>query len=167
MQKIQSTTKSTAIIDFIACVGLVIILGFITGLISGATMGYTSFVRPPITPPDVVFAIVWPILYFMIGLSLFFAVRAYRNFKVDKITFGWYITFFVIQLALNLFWPYIFFTFSMPIISAVVIALLDGAVLALIICSFSRLRTSSLLLLPYFAWLLFATYLNVYIAIMN
>ena len=166
MQKVQSI-KSNSVLQFILCVGSVLILGFLSGILSGASAGYTSFVRPPLTPPDIVFAIVWPVLYFMIGLSIFFTINGYTNCKVDKKTFGWFITLFSIQLILNLFWPFVFFAFSMPIISAIIIALLDGVVLALIICSWSKLRTSSLLLFPYFAWLLFATYLNLFIAIMN
>lgn len=167
MQKSISQKKSNTVIEFILIVGSIIVIGFIAGLLSGANAGYTAFVRPPLTPPDWVFGVVWPILYFMMGVSMFNAVQKYKNGEIDKQSFVAFTITFISQYALNILWPFVFFSMQSPILSAIIIAVLDGLVLTLIVMAFRKNKASALLLIPYFLWLCFATYLNLYIAILN
>ena len=66
-------------LGYIVIVGGTLIVGFLAGLLSGSNQGYTGYTRPPLTPPDKVFAIVWPILYFMMGNSLYFTLKSNVN----------------------------------------------------------------------------------------
>ena len=167
------TTQSKAKQDFlstplgyIVIVGGTMIIGFLAGLLSGSNQGYSGFTRPPLTPPDNVFAVVWPILYFMMGNSLFFTLKktvSANNVRVKNTA----IILWGVQFALNIAWPFIFFALNMPTFAFIVITLLDFAVITLIVLDFTFDRLSAWLLVPYGAWILFATYLNVFIALYN
>lgn len=160
---ISCIKKINPVLLFVICVGSTLILGFVAGLLSGATAGYTDYTRPALTPPDIVFSIVWPVLYFMMGTSLFIAIK---NAKDNK-TLWWFLGLFIFQLVLNLVWPFIFFTLDSFSISAIINCILTGSVLALTILAFSINKWSGILLVPYFLWLLFAIYLNIAIAVLN
>ena len=155
--------KINPVLLFVLCVGLTLILGFVAGLISGATAGYTSYTRPALTPPDILFSIVWPILYFLMGVSLYIGLKNAKDTKTLCVFFALYL----IQLTLNLVWPFIFFTLDNFTISAIVNCVLTGTVLALTVLAFTVNKWSGILLVPYFLWLLFAIYLNIAIAVLN
>ena len=155
--------KINPVLLFVLCVGLTLILGFVAGLISGATAGYTSYTRPALTPPDILFSIVWPILYFLMGVSLYIGLKNAKDNKTLCVFFALYL----IQLTLNLVWPFIFFTLDNFTISAIVNCVLTGTVLALTVLAFTINKWSGILLVPYFLWLLFAIYLNIAIAVLN
>lgn len=163
MQKSISIKNLNPVLTFIAIVGGTILLGFFAGLLSGATAGYTSYTRPALTPPDIVFSIVWPVLYFMMGTSCYIAITNAR----DKKTLYTFATLYIIQLTLNLVWPFIFFSLDAFTFSAIVNCVLTGSVLALTILAFSINKVSGFMLIPYFLWLLFAIYLNISIAVLN
>ena len=163
MQQSAVMKKLNPTLTFIIIVGATIVLGFLAGVISGATGGYMSYTRPALTPPDIVFSIVWPVLYFLMGTSAFIAI----NNAKDKKTLNPFGALYVIQLALNLTWPFIFFTLDAFTFSAIVNCVLTGSVLALTVLAFSINKVSGIMLIPYFLWLLFAIYLNVAIAVLN
>ena len=61
--------------------------GFLSGVLSGASAGYEGYARPPLTPPDTTFAIVWPVLYFLTGTSFYLMLNAAvseKNVAVKK-----------------------------------------------------------------------------------
>lgn len=148
---------------FFLIVTIVMGLGFASGIIGGASEGYSGLTRPTFTPPDVVFSIVWPILYFMMGCSAFAVIFSSAHSGVKTAS----IVFFALQLAVNLAWPIIFFRFDAYFIAFLAIAVLDALVLGLIIINFYVSKLSALLLVPYMAWIAFATYLTIMIAMFN
>ena len=155
--------KINPVLLFVLCVGGTLILGFVAGLISGATAGYTSYTRPALTPPDIVFSIVWPVLYFLMGVSLYIGLKNAKDNKTLLTFFALY----VVQFSLNLLWPFIFFTWDNFTVSAIINCVLTGCVLALTVLAFTINKWSGILLVPYFVWLLFAIYLNIAIAVLN
>lgn len=133
---------------------LTAVIGSIANININADGWYEELVKSPFNPPGYVFGIVWPILYLLMGIVSFFAAE-----KIWKL--------FIIQLALNAAWSWIFFYYQLPII-----ALLDIALLMLVnamilnnLKSFSR--ALFLLYLPYMLWLCFAAFLNVSIIYLN
>ena len=74
---------------------------------------------------------------------------------------------FFVQLAFNFTWTPIFFKARLYFFAFVWLAVLDAMVTALIILNFKINKWSAILLIPYLAWILFATYLNVMIAVYN
>jgi len=147
------------------CVVVVLGLG---GLGSWVTSGsldswYADLDRPPGVPPDVVFGPVWTVLYLMMATS--FAVVWHRApAGSDKRRA---VTWFAVQLALNLLWTPVFFGLHAIGAALVVIALLVVAIVATI-RSFARIDlTAAWLLGPYLLWVCYATYLNAGFLVVN
>ena len=151
-------------IKLVACVAGVMVLGWLVGMAGGATQGYTGLVRPSFTPPDIVFSIVWPTLYALMGVSLYLTISAKtQNNGVRIASF----VLFALQLALNLLWVPVFFKLRAYLIAFIILAMIDALVSALIIVDFKINKWSAILLIPYLAWIIFATYLNISIVALN
>jgi tryptophan-rich sensory protein len=108
---------------------------------------------PSITPPNLVFPIVWSILFFLLALSIYFSWINLKNKK--KI-----ILFFSINLALNLLWSILFFGMRNPLLAFIDLILLWISILYLVIFNWKNSRISSYLLIPYLLWVTFAGILN-------
>lgn len=123
---------------------------------------YYSLNFPPLTPTANVFAIAWAILYTLIFISLIiFIVKRTNYSKVSG-----YIL-FAIQTVLNLIWPYIFFYYQNLQCAFIEILILDLFVF-LTIKNFYRISPkSAYFLIPYFLWIIFATYLNAGFVLLN
>ncbi len=136
----------------------VLLLGFLSGRVAGNGPGnvwFDALVKPSLFPPPVLFGIVWSILYVMIGLAV--AVIAAARGAAGR---GLALATFVVQLVLNLSWSPLFFGAHQISAALVVMFVLDLAV-AITLFLFARIRSlAGWLLVPYLAWVLFATLLN-------
>lgn len=140
------------------------LVGSLSGLLAGDLRGmYESFTKIPFSPPGSVFGIVWPILYFMMGVSLFFIIIADSRKTYKKNAYGLY----GIQLFLNFTWSLIFFGGDMMGIAIINILLLDIVVAYQIFYYRKISKVAAYLLVPYLVWILFATYLNIGFALVN
>ncbi len=142
----------------LVCVPLVMLLGFVSATASGKVsenIWFQALEMPPLYPPPVVFRIVWTALYFLMGLAVA-VICAARGARGR----GLALAAFAVQLLLNLAWTPVFFGLHEIGKALILLAVLDLAVLVTLVL-FWRLRTlAGLLLLPYLAWVLFATALN-------
>lgn len=137
-------------------------IGALSGALSGDTGAiYQSLALPPLSPPGWLFGIVWPVLY---GLM---AIAAYLIYRSGDACAPRTLFWFFVQLALNFFWPLIFFRGGLYWAAALVILLLDCLVLYTISQFRSISPLAARLMIPYLLWLLFATYLNVGVALLN
>ncbi len=136
----------------------ILLLGFLSG--QAAQSGpdnpwFAALAKPALYPPPATFGIVWSILYVMMGVSLALVMTA-RGAPGRGVA----IVAFVVQLALNLAWTPVFFA-AHQITAALVLIVVMAVAIAVTIVLFRRVRpAAALLLLPYLAWVLFATYLN-------
>ncbi|MBO5232227.1 MAG: tryptophan-rich sensory protein [Clostridia bacterium] len=136
--------------------------GVIGALLGGGTgQIYTSLNKPPLSPPGIVFPIVWSILYLLMGIGAYFL----SNEKNPKSSF--LLKIYWVQLILNALWPLIFWRLRAYEFAAVIIVALIILVVILTIGSFKINKLSAILFLPYIVWLLFALYLNIGIAVLN
>ncbi|GLK42659.1 MULTISPECIES: TspO/MBR family protein [Novosphingobium] len=142
----------------LVCVPVVLLLGFLSGQMAGSGPGnpwFDALVKPAVYPPPVTFAIVWSVLYVMMGvaLAMVLAARGARGRGIAVLAFA-------VQFVLNLAWSPVFFGMHRMSAALVLIAaILLAAVVTTIL--FARVRTvAAALLLPYVLWLVFATYLN-------
>ncbi|MGH6743289.1 TspO/MBR family protein [Novosphingobium sp.] len=139
-------------------VPLVVLLGFVSGRVAQSGPGnpwFDALVKPGIYPPPITFPIVWTVLYVLMGLALAMicAARGAHGRGLAVVAFA-------VQFALNLAWSPVFFGAHRMTAGLIVIGLLDLAVLVTIVL-FARIRPgAALLLVPYLAWICFATYLN-------
>ena len=124
---------------------------------------YKTVERPPLSPPSVVFPIVWTVLYILMGISLYLIWNS-GDIYVDKKNA--YI-FFGIQLFLNFIWSPVFFTARQYLPAFLILVALWLCVLAMII-NFAKIsRPAALLQIPYLIWLTIAGYLNIGIYLLN
>ena len=143
---------------FILFFVLPLIGGKISGLISGDISGtYITLNQPPFSPPGYVFAIVWTILYLLMGLSSWLVYTKARAHKKDA---SYYLRPYGIQLAINYAWSPIFFGLGMfSFGSWLSIALLACAIwMSIRFSDISKLAAT--LQIPYLLWLAFASYLS-------
>lgn len=135
-------------------------VGGLSALLTRNSMDvFDAIQKPPLTPPAIVFPIVWTILYTLMGLS---AARVYLEDPESRA-----IELFGINLAVNFFWSIIFFNMR-AFTFAFLWLLLLIAVVALMVIKFWRVdKLAAYLQIPYFVWLLFAGYLNLFIVLTN
>jgi benzodiazapine receptor len=124
---------------------------------------YSHLEKPLFNPPNWVFGPVWTILYILMGISLYLVWIAVGKKKAKKQAY----LAFAAQLLLNMLWSVVFFGLHNLWGGAVVIVLLfvSLTINAILFRAFSR--TAFWLLVPYAAWVCFATYLNVSVAVLN
>lgn len=136
----------------------VLLLGFLSGRVAGSGPGnpwFDALVKPDIYPPPAAFGIVWSILYVLMGLAAALIAAAYGARARSAA-----LTLFAVQLVFNLAWTPVFFALHQMRWALGVIAVLDVLVV-LTIVAFWRIRPlAGALLLPYLAWILFATALT-------
>ena len=139
---------------------LPIIGGAIVGLITSGYIDYRDMIKPPLSPPGIVFPIVWTILYILMGISYFLATKDNEdNKELDQI--------YLLQLLVNFMWPIIFFVLEMYFTAFLWIILLLILVIVMIKELLNVNKVSGYLQIPYLIWLLFATYLNLGITLLN
>ncbi len=124
-------------------------------------MWYAGLDKPPLLPPNEVFGPTWSVLYVMMGVALFLVWIA--NEKKTRQTYVSYGA----QLALNTLWSFVFFGLHLPWVGLVVIVLLLAAIVWTM-REFAKVSKPAMwLLVPYLAWVSFATYLTIGVAILN
>ena len=141
------------------CVLIPVLFGSIIGLFVN-TDSYDIIIKPVLSPPDWLFSIIWTVLYVLMGISSYFI---YRDDGFDSETFGVY----KLQLFVNLMWPIIFFLFKFYLVSFVWILILDVLVIYMIIKFYKVNKIASYLQIPYFLWILFASYLSFGVYLLN
>ncbi|MEP6869865.1 MAG: TspO/MBR family protein [Novosphingobium sp.] len=139
-------------------VPLVLLLGFVSGVISGSAAENPWFAglnKPAIYPPPATFGIIWSLLYLMMGIAL--AMVAAARGAAGR---GVALAVFAVQFVLNLAWSPLFFAMHEISKALYLLIAIDIAVLATVVLFARVRRLTLLLLLPYLAWVLFATVLN-------
>lgn len=172
---------------------LPVLLCFIVGGLSAWAMRdslavwYPYLSKSAATPPDIVFPIVWCILYICIGISAGLVMTSPKNLQVESVekfradgslksaeTSNLYVPLrnevmrlWIWQLALNFMWSILFFWMRVPWLALIDIVCLDILIIIYIYRTARRYNAAMWLFVPYLLWTLYATYLNAYIAICN
>lgn len=116
---------------------------------------YYTLNKPALTPPDVVFGYVWPVLYFMMFLALYIMVRQKGEHKIWGAS-----ALFLVQLGLNLMWSPLFFTYQ-NIGGALLLIVVLWGLIGFTVRAFGKISAAAAwLLVPYWLWVSFAVYLN-------
>lgn len=137
-------------------VPLALLIGIGAGKFGSAdTAWFAGLVKPSLFPPTIVFGIVWPLLFIMIGLAMAMVASAWgapgRGLALGV---------FAVQFLVTNSWSVVFFGMQEMFLALIVI----GAAIALLLIALALVlrvrRVAGLLLLPYLAWLCFAAALN-------
>ena len=155
-------------IKLIILIAIPLIIGFISSMITkDAMIMFNMMNKPLLSPPGILFPIVWTILYIMMGVSSFIIVENKNNDNLNKsIKFKWIIIYYI-QLVFNFFWTILFFKFRMYYFSFIWLVILWILVMILILTAKKINIKAGYLLIPYIIWMTFAGYLNIAIALMN
>ena len=135
-------------------------LGAVVGFVTMGSMDYDTLVKPPLSPPPILFPIAWSILYALMGLG--YALIWDKTGEQREVNLIYYV-----QLGVNLLWPFAFFVLKWRLFAFIWILILDALVVLMIFTFYKRNKTAALLQLPYLAWVLFASYLNLGVYILN
>lgn len=150
---------------------LSIALPFLAGAIgsiftfSAIPTWYQTLNKPFFNPPNWVFGLVWTLLYVLMGISLYLVwnIKTGKEKKDKKQAYHY----FGIQLGLNALWSIIFFGFHSPDLALSEIIFLWIAIFWTIKTFYQFSKIASYLLIPYLAWVSFATILNLFIVRFN
>ena len=151
----------------IALIAILALCFAVSGLGALSTMSsvdtwYATLAKPPFNPPDWVFGPVWTLLYAMMAVA---AWRVWREPRTPPRNLG--LVMFWIQLSLNLAWSILFFGMRSPVTALFCILMLLLAIIVTLRSFFRVDRVAGWLLVPYLAWVSFATVLNASIWYLN
>jgi len=144
----------------LACVGI----GAIGGIATSASVStwYPTLQKPWFNPPDSVFAPVWTLLYLMMAVGAWRVwLKGNDKEKSKALNMFWF------QLILNLGWSIVFFGMRQIGFALAEIVLLLLAILVTTFLFWRIDRFAGMLMLPYIAWVSFATLLNASLWILN
>lgn len=143
-------------ITFVIAILLCLCIGYLSSLFQTDALidWYPQLNQSPITPPAIVFPIVWTILYVLMGISLGLILVSNHQKK----SIATYL--FLIQLYLNFMWSFFFFYMQSPGWGLINILLLDVFLIFYLTTSYKISKTAVWLCIPYLIWLLLATHLN-------
>jgi tryptophan-rich sensory protein len=135
----------------------VMLLGFLSGQIGGDASDpwFQNLTKPSINPPSIVFPIVWTLLYAAMGFAFAMICSAWGARGR-----GAAIIAFLLQLAANLAWSPTFFGAHEITAALIILVVLDVLVVITIVLFWKVRRKAAYLMLPYLAWIAFATVLN-------
>lgn len=141
------------------CLGAGVLGSFFT--VSSIPTWYTTLNKPSFSPPNWIFAPVWTVLYILMGVSLYLVWISKSKLKQNALYL------FFVQLGLNALWSLIFFGLHNPSLALVDIIALWVAIILTMRAFLKINKISGRLLVPYLAWVSFATYLNYSIWVLN
>ena len=137
---------------------LTLIVGAVAGVatVSNIQGWYATLNKPSFNPPNSVFGPVWTLLYILMSISAWRVWRAPGPEGLRRRALG----FWTVQLALNFAWSFLFFSLQMPGVALAEIVALLAALAVTLAVSWRVDRIAGMLLIPYLAWVAFASLLN-------
>ncbi len=149
---------------YIISVIIALTVGGISTLLTKNNMNiFEKINMPPLSPPSVVFPIVWAVLYILMGIS---SAIIYKN-GTDREEVQSALKVYALQLAVNFFWSLIFFNMQAYLFAFIWLVLLWVLVIVMIV-KFKKISPAAAWLqIPYLLWITFAGYLSLMIYLLN
>jgi tryptophan-rich sensory protein len=141
---------------------LAVAVGGIGGAATEIGPWYFSLIKPTWQPPDWAFGPIWTLIYITTGIA---GVRAWR--LGDARQRRLFLIALLINCALNVLWSLLFFKMQRPDLALIEVVALWLSIVPLILLPLRYSPRSSLLMLPYLAWVGVAAYLNLTIVRLN
>lgn len=138
-----------------------LVVGFIGNLLGNSTQGFEAMNKSNLTPPDIVFPIVWTILYILMGIS------CYLVYTSNKAGTNKALRVYALQLIFNMLWTFWFFNLKWYLFAFIWLIALIVLVIIMIRRFLSINKVAGYIQLPYLIWLIFAAYLNFSVYLLN
>lgn len=129
-------------------------VGSLSALLSGGMNSYAVLNKPALSPPAILFPIVWSILYVLMGISSYIIAASDSPDKKKALSVYW------LQLLFNFFWSIFFFRFSLYLFSFVWLLAMIALIIIMIYRFYKISPIAAYLQIPYLIWCIFAAYLN-------
>lgn len=152
------------IFKLIVSIALPLGLGAIAGLFTAEAIPvwYKTLNRPSFNPPNWLFGPVWTTLYILMGISFFLVWNQSASKKRNLA-----ILVFLLQMALNFFWSFIFFYFNQIGIALIEIIFLWVSIVIMLVLFYKIKPIAAYINIPYLLWVTFASILNASYYILN
>ena len=148
----------------VVCIAIPLLVGGLSAFLTMDGMAdFAAIEKPPLSPPGILFPIVWTVLYVLMGVASYLVLTS--DARQDDIDHA--ITLYAIQLVLNFFWSIIFFRLEWYLVAFIWLVLLWIAILYTLLLFRKISKTAGWLLVPYLLWVTFAGYLNLSIYLLN
>lgn len=150
---------------YVISVAIALGVGALAALITAGGMDlYEDIVRPSLSPPGVLFPVVWTILYILMGIS---AAMVYTKKQATTPKKTKALRVYIMQLAVNFLWSIVFFNMR-AFGGAFILLLLLWVLIVVMIVRFRGISPlAAYLQIPYLLWVTFAGYLNLMIYTLN
>lgn len=147
----------TLILKFVISLLLPLSLGAVAGIFTAQAVPewYATLNQPSFSPPNWIFGPVWTTLYLILGVSFFLIWKQEQSKRRNQA-----ILIFLVQIALNFGWSFLFFYYHLIGFALIEIILLWGTILGMILMFYKIRPLAAYLNLPYLLWVTFATILN-------
>lgn len=144
---------------------LCVAVGAISGIATSSSVEtwYSTLNKPSWTPPPWLFGPVWTTLYVLMAIAAWLVWKGSQQHPGARPA----LTLFFIQLVLNFLWSPLFFGLQSPALGLVDIAALLIVLILTVIAFFRQSLWAGLLMVPYLAWVAYASALNYAIWQMN
>ena len=136
--------------------------GIIGSLIGNISEGFNSMIKAPLTPPQIVFPIVWTILYILMGISAYLINKEDKTKETQSA-----LKIYLLQLFFNMLWTFFFFNLNWYLFAFIWLLIMIVLVIIMIYKFHKINKTAAYLQIPYLIWLLFASYLNLAVYLLN
>jgi translocator protein len=124
---------------------------------------YLEYNKPPLSPPSFIFGWVWPILYAIIALTYMFV---FCQISKGNLSFNIAIP-FIINLVTNILFVYLQFGIQKKWLAMTDILFVLATIIVTMIVIWPHFHWVAYLQIPYLVWVLFATYLQIGVTILN
>ncbi len=146
------------------CLAIPLAVGGLAALLSMSGMrAFDELQKPALTPPGWVFPVVWTALYLMMGLASYLVPESRRPQEDIEAA----LTVYACQLAVNFFWPILFFRLELYLFAFFWLVALWVMVIATLAYFHKLCKTAGALIIPYLLWVTFAGYLNFGVYLLN
>lgn len=147
---------------YVAFIAVTLAVGGLSALLShGGMQAFEQLKKPPLSPPAVVFPIVWTVLYILMGVGAARVYTSRSDARFDAMLA------FSLQLFVNFFWTILFFALQKRLLAFFWLLLLLGLVIGMTALFYRSVRWTAFLQIPYILWLLLAAYLNMGVYLLN
>lgn len=156
--------NKSQIIKLFASIALPLSIGSVAGLFTAEAIPgwYETLNQPSFNPPNWLFGPVWTTLYLLMGISIFLVWRQSASKERNIAIFV-----FLLQLALNFCWSFIFFYFNMIGLALIEIILLWISIVIMLVLFYKIKPIAAYINIPYLLWVTFATILNASYYLLN
>jgi tryptophan-rich sensory protein len=150
---------------YIVSVVIALAVGGLSALVTSGSMDvYSKINRPALSPPAILFPIVWTILFTLMGISAAI-IWQFREKKPDDVRNS--LVVYAVNLVVNFIWSLIFFNMQAYLFAFIWILLLIAVIVAMIVLFRRVSPLAAYLQIPYLLWVCFAAYLNLAIYLLN